>query len=183
MSVRQKLRQRTCELHASLDARASREGWFDDLHRYGGWVSAMHAFHSAISSEMAKVAVGEIFDSARPERLARDMQDLKVPPPSGGPGAGVDVAGEIDGLGVLYVTEGATLGARILIKRAEQLGVDGSFGAHFLAAEAADFGRWRSVVERLEASAFDGRDVDRMTSAAVRTFQFAAECLDGAFKA
>lgn len=59
-------------------------------------------------------------------------------------------AGEL--LGMLYVLEGSSLGARVLVKLVADLGLSASFGARHLFRQAEDRGAWRSFIDTLSAS-------------------------------
>ena len=65
----------------------------------------------------------------------------------------VQLAGVADGLGVLYVTEGATLGGRFLARRLEDhLGVDAASGAaHFLSYGDERGPMWRRYRAAVDA--------------------------------
>lgn len=59
-------------------------------------------------------------------------------------------AGEL--LGVMYVLEGSSLGARILVKSVTDMGLSASFGARHLFTQAEDRGAWRSFIAAMTAS-------------------------------
>jgi heme oxygenase (biliverdin-IX-beta and delta-forming) len=59
-------------------------------------------------------------------------------------------AGEL--LGVMYVLEGSSLGARILVKSVTDMGLSASFGARHLFKQAEDRGAWRSFIAAMTAS-------------------------------
>ncbi len=85
----------------------------------------------------------------------------------------VQIAGAADGLGVLYVTEGATLGGRFLARRLEDhLGVDAASGAaHFLSYGDERGPMWRRY--RAAVDAFGEAhplQTDRVVEAAKSTF-------------
>lgn len=179
MSLRQRLQCETAELHAALDARASREGWFDDLARYREWLRSMHAFHSQIGVELAAFDVQGLHGEGRVAHLASDLRDLGAMPMAARPANALQIEDRVAALGALYVTEGATLGARILVKRALALGCSEGHGARFLTAEAQGFATWKAVLAALDSAVLDDSTTSRVVAIAVRSFQLAEECLDG----
>jgi heme oxygenase len=58
-------------------------------------------------------------------------------------------AGEL--LGVMYVLEGSSLGARILVKSVANMGLSSSFGARHLFRQAEDRDAWRSFIAAMDA--------------------------------
>lgn len=180
MSLRQRLQHETAEIHALLDARASERGWFDGLARYCDWLRGMHAFHRQIEGELYGIDLRGLRDEGRVERLAQDMRDFGVEPLGHRPECRLGICTRDTALGVLYVTEGAKLGARVLVKRAAALHCHSSHGARFLAAEAQGFATWHAILAELESAALDVNETSRLVSAGVRTFHLAVEYLDGA---
>jgi heme oxygenase len=84
-------------------------------------------------------------------QAAQDMADLGVAAelaaenyPSG--------LTEAELLGVMYVLEGSSLGARILLRMVGPLGFSAQHGARHLHAQAGDAGAWRSFLSVLDAS-------------------------------
>ena len=78
-------------------------------------------------------------------------------------------------LGILYVLEGAALGARLLYRDAQALGLSDAYGARHLALQAADTGSWRAFLALLGRSpAFD---LEPAASAALATFALAHDAL------
>jgi heme oxygenase len=179
MSLRKLLQRETAELHHRLDELASAEGWFDDLPRYGSWLQRTYAFHTQVGRVLAGVNLRGLFDDDRIERLRADIQYLGLKPPTCQARLALHIADRFDALGVLYVTEGATLGARVLLKRVEKLGCHPHSGARYLAAEASNFATWHAVLSALASVDLTGSEISRIVSASVRTFELAVECLHG----
>lgn len=83
--------------------------------------------------------------------VARDLADLGGAPPADDPVPGNLLSrGEL--LSVMYVLEGSSLGARLLVRIAGDLGLTAGYGARHLHAQARDTGAWRSFVDLLESS-------------------------------
>lgn len=83
--------------------------------------------------------------------VAQDIADLDgvaVPPET--TGTKTCSAGEL--LGVMYVLEGSSLGARILVKSVAEMGLTANFGARHLFRQAEDRGAWRSFIAAMDAS-------------------------------
>lgn len=73
-------------------------------------------------------------------------------------------------LGTLYVLEGSTLGARILYRRANELGLDGTHGARHLHEQAASDGFVR-FLQILDAA--PDVDMNKVIGASDLAFQWA----------
>ncbi|MCB1470933.1 MAG: biliverdin-producing heme oxygenase [Rhizobiaceae bacterium] len=102
--------------------------------------------------------------------VAQDLVDLDTPALPSATFAGIDQC-EGRQLGMAYVLEGSGLGARILLKRAAELGMSAVYGARHLAAQTDDPARWRSFMALLDTvpeSQFDG-----VLAGAELSFQFA----------
>ncbi len=55
-------------------------------------------------------------------------------------------------IGVLYVLEGSSLGARVLVKSVADIGLTARFGARHLFRQAGDRGAWRSFLAMMAAA-------------------------------
>jgi heme oxygenase (biliverdin-IX-beta and delta-forming) len=75
-------------------------------------------------------------------------------------------------VGLLYVLEGSSLGARLIARQASRLGFDESFGARHLALQARSLENWRIFLGLLEA--VEPLDMSRAVNAAILTFRSAA---------
>ena len=181
MSVRWTLKRSTAEQHHLLDGLVSRLGCFDDLDGYGRWLAAMHGFYDGIEQALAghdaTAIVGPARMRQRLEALAADLADIGVRDRGAPPHATLRITDGSEMLGVLYVTEGASLGARLLVARAEALGCDEQRGARFLAAEARSTASWSGVMAALQAADADPGQLERMITASRRTFDLAAACM------
>lgn len=175
------LRERTAAAHAVVDAAV---GPFDGLPAYRDYLQGLHAFRARVESGLADVAWPDAFGGWRPVLLAglirEDMADLGMPSPAhiGPPSPSSDASGDLSELmGRLYVLEGSALGARLLLRRAEALGLGAGRGARHLARQA-DAGipggkeGWPAFLELLETLPLDS---DRLGIAALATFAAAAD--------
>ena len=146
--------------HASHDAVDRVVGGVDTLAGYGDYVLALHRFRAVVETALKGIVLPEGLRGWQPASVApallSDMGDLDLaplPPLSGGPL--LDARGET-AYGTLYVLEGATLGAQVLLRRAQKLGLTSQHGARHLALQAGRVPQWREFLTRLEAdSDFD----------------------------
>lgn len=79
---------------------------------------------------------------------------------------------QLDGLGALYVMEGASLGGQIISRRlAADLGVTAEHGGRFFASYGRHVGaRWRDFLVALERFAEDEASAARIEASALATF-------------
>lgn len=143
------LRERTSDAHASLDQLT---GPFRSVADYGRYALGLHAFRTPIEEKLAAVDWPSISADWRPQlighALREDLIDLGITP-----SVGADVPPllqSLEGLlGTLYVLEGSALGAKILYRRAQAIGLSESCGARHLALQSvAD--NWRKFLVVLE---------------------------------
>ncbi len=179
MSLRQALQRETSDLHRMLDELAEQRGFFKSRAAYGAWLHATTVFHREVARALKAGGFDDMVHDDRVALLLGDLGDLGEPPAPAVAGERLAIDTPADLLGVTYVVEGATLGSRVLYKRAQALGLSATFGARFLAAEAADLEAWRETVARLEAADLGEADRVRAIGAGRMTFEFARECLDG----
>ncbi|MBS7546017.1 biliverdin-producing heme oxygenase [Ancylobacter oerskovii] len=174
-SRRHLLRSLTQQAHAELDASI---GGFDSAGDYAGYLKGQYVFRRAVEVGLAGVTWPAGFGDWRPRPLAplllADLEDLDLDPPSSTlPAIEMTPA---DLLGVLYVLEGSGLGARVLHRRAAEIGFDGRFGARHLAAQAGDRESWPAFLALLESA--EPFDMGRTVSAALATFAAAGAAFE-----
>ncbi|MFO1047858.1 MAG: biliverdin-producing heme oxygenase [Geminicoccaceae bacterium] len=178
LSPRHALRERTADTHAALD---SRVGLLDTLDRYAGYVRGMHAFRAPVEGALADTALPGWFAGWRPLALGpailADLADLGLQAPDFAAGTlpCLDDASSL--LGVLYVLEGSSLGARLLYRQARALGLSEQHGARHLALQTADSQSWRSFVTLLERH--PELDLERAVGGAIATFALAHDAFAG----
>lgn len=134
----------TRNLHEQLDSGIGGFATLDDYHRY---LAGTYAFRAALEPALPPTQGWE------PQQLAgallADLNDL------GQAGPPVPAAPRLDNAsavaGALYVIEGSTLGARLLQRRAESLGLGPDHGARHLHDQTAEQGRWGRFLAWLEA--------------------------------
>lgn len=161
------LRERTTHAHAAVD---SAVGGFGDLTSYKAYLQATAAFRAPIEAGLAAAPWPAALAGWQPNSvsaaIAADMADLGVPAPRlAGPAPAL--AG--DRLyGALYVLEGSALGAKILFRRAQGLGLSADYGARHLAVQSQNLVGWRSFLERLEH--IEPFDIDLAVEGALAAF-------------
>jgi heme oxygenase len=79
----------------------------------------------------------------------------------------------LDGLGILYVLEGSTLGGQVILRRlGPKLGIGPRFGGRFFASYGLNIGSmWRDYITVLEGFGRTKSAADAIERAAVGTFQ------------
>ncbi|MFD2648469.1 biliverdin-producing heme oxygenase [Devosia albogilva] len=155
--MRDDLRQATRDIHQQLDDLV---GGFGTLAEYRRYLVASHTFRraaeSALPARESSWAALSIVNAAE-----RDLADLGCAPRAGAPALPQAKLSEAWRLGAHYVLEGSGIGARLLLRRAEALGLSGAFGARHLAQQAADRERWPRFLALLDTS-----DADRVDARA-----------------
>lgn len=150
------LKRATDEAHARVEAIVQAAGMFDSREGYRRYLSATWAMRDRFERLLDVNGVTQIWPEWQNRRIAGlaadDMSDLGLTPRI------VDknnrsglTQGEL--LGVLYVLEGSSLGARILVRMVASLGLSNRFGARHLHVQAQDTGAWRNFLGALDASA------------------------------
>jgi heme oxygenase len=182
MSLRRTLQRETDGHHRTLDALVQRQGCFDHLSGYGRWLHGMYAFHAQIAVAFGAPDRFSINSSRYDERvrlIASDLGDLGLAPEAWAPNEAFTIADRSEALGVLYVSEGASLGARVLVRRAAGLGCTHARAGRYLAAEAGSLANWQAALAALAAANLDEAATERAVTAGKRTFALAATCLGG----
>lgn len=171
------LRDATREDHEALDAIV---GPFSSRASYLRYLEGMAHFRARLEPVLDDARYDESFEGWRaglilPE-LRRDLADLggSMPPL----GRQFRSAGDRAGLfGMLYVLEGSAIGARLLMKRAAELGYTAAFGARHLAAQTARPESWTRFVRLLDALSPQG--MEQAVRSARMTFAAAIEAFGG----
>lgn len=181
-SLRHHLRQRTASLHARLDALVPP---FASLDLYKTYLIDLLAFREPVDLALSSMDFPHSFGSWRPSLIAasirQDMIDLEMKVPEALP-ARPDLteltADSSTLLGILYVVEGASVGASLLAKRAASLGLSPSFGARHLALQTGDKKSWKSFLRLL--TDIQGIDAESAANASILLFGDAVRAFDPA---
>jgi len=145
IGLRSALRHNTQDEHDRLDAQI---GDFSDLQSYRSFLVGSYRFRKCL--EPATSTIGFWNAELLLEELTHDLEDLGAGIVSA-PVTALRAETQAEQLGLLYVLEGSALGARILFRRAEQLGFTQTHGARHLAGQVSDPRRWRNFLTMLES--------------------------------
>ena len=109
-----------------------------------------------MEEQLATTIWPEVFGHWRPQLIGQalraDMTDLGLTP-SVNAGSPVLPQTMESLLGQLYVLEGSSLGARILYRRAQGIGLSQNYGARHLALQTGTSDNWRKFLAILEQAA------------------------------
>ncbi|MBX9455817.1 MAG: biliverdin-producing heme oxygenase [Rhizobium sp.] len=155
-------------------------GEFRDLASYVRYLEGMAAFRGGVEASLSGANIDEGQQGWRPglihRELADDIMDLGGRLPSRLPT--FDPPTDDDSiLGVFYVLEGSSLGARVLMRRAVALGLSPERGARHLAAQASRPGAWARLVTMIDGLSPAG--LERAARASRMTFAAAIEAFSG----
>jgi heme oxygenase len=168
------LRERTAGAHALLDQRVGR---LDSMDRYAGYLKGMLRFRAPVEEALSASPAAEWQPRLLAAAIRTDLDDLGLTAPPLPERHDLHLHSTCPSglLGILYVLEGATLGARLLYRDARALGLSDAYGARHLALQAADTGSWRAFLALLGRSpAFD---LEPAAIAALATFALAHDAL------
>ncbi|WP_140455157.1 biliverdin-producing heme oxygenase [Amaricoccus solimangrovi] len=175
-SLRHMLRAGTRAPHDALDRAV---GAIADEASYRRYLRGLYAFRAPVEAALERAAVPEGLADWRlvplAPRLRADLDDLGEPAPR--PDDCPETPGPSAAAGMLYVLEGAAIGANLLRVRAARLGFDAGRGARHL-ARPEEAGRWGAFVARLDAAA--GIDPEAALAGAQAAFAGAARAFAGA---
>ncbi len=180
MNMRAQLKLATAVRHARVEEIVEARGLLRDLPGYATWLEATLVFHAAIHGAIAPLGPSDLLDALeigrRMELIARDLDALDHPLPAWSPPVLLDAHSEIDRLGIAYVVEGASLGARILVRHVERVGCHSGHAAGFLSAQARSSDRWARLVGVLNSLDPDAAACQRMCDVSSKAFDLAAGC-------
>ena len=185
LTRRERLKAATDADHKTLDALVSGRQFFASVGRYGTWLQHSFEFHKHMELALERAGAARLLTGwcahTNSTLIGRDLSDLGITLPPSDQSAAIKLTGQAECLGALYVIEGASMGARVLLIAAHRLGLNAERGARQLTAAASNIDRWRKFVAMLEAAALSREDEDQMISAARRTFGFAERCFGMAY--
>jgi heme oxygenase len=173
-SRRFRLRDITLAAHARLDNGISAAGFMESRSAYISYLQARLQARQPIERALDECGAQALF-AAWPRRriaehLAADIDDLDGDRPSPAAVAAPNCPHPAEILGALYVLEGSALGASLLFKRAQTLGMTATCGARHLQAQTSDPSAWRAFVEVLERQQMTPDEELLCDAAALRTF-------------
>lgn len=177
LPVRQRLKLATAAAHSSLEARI---GPLTTQTAYNEYLRGLHTFRSAVENWLAvhKFSCIGHWRSQNIERpLHDDMNDLALKPLRALHIGWASNAGGSFAMGVHYVLEGSALGARVLCKQVEALGLHRGYGARHLWAQAETLDSWRGYLDVLNTGSGDEA---ALIAGANATFNAAAGAMERA---
>jgi len=166
------LRQATADNHRSVEDAA---GDTATEVGYRHYIAGLFAFRAPVEAALRACAWPQALGPWRPllisEPLMLDLADLEQARPEIDPAP--RVSNNIsDLLGLLYVLEGSSLGARVIFRQVRELGYHDNFGARHLSAQTGATQNWKAFLTLLKHA--PGFDLDRAVRAANATFLGAA---------
>lgn len=178
------LKQRTTRAHAALEARIEDLRPFASRERYALFLQAQLAFHQYVEPLYRQAPTAHLLpDNQHRSRLGRveaDLRDLGV---AAKPGRAAEFRSLAEGLGWLYVAEGSKLGAAVLLKAVDALGLHGGFGARHLAADDRGRGQsWRLFTAALNDQPLSSAEDRHAADAANDAFRFFADQIERVFR-
>lgn len=178
-SMHDRLRRSTRPSHQRVEASIRIDAQLNSLECYEALLLAFLGLHRPIDAALTALDWSgtdiDIGQRQKAGRIEADLRDLGVPEhvlrnaplhPSLNPD------GRADGIGWLYVTEGASLGGRTILREASRrLGVHAAWGGRFFAGYGPRTGAmWRAYLATLNAVDCRSTLADRVEVAAVRMF-------------
>lgn len=141
---------------------------------YVRYLAGHYRFRAGIEQLLAQASFPDWFEGWRPLLLAgalrADLDALGIEPPAPSDGAPADRLASAAGLvGVLYVLEGAALGARFLRRCVQGLGLTAETGARHLDLQTGGES-WQGFLDLLGRASIDREEA---AEAAVATFALA----------
>ncbi|MBS7737687.1 MULTISPECIES: biliverdin-producing heme oxygenase [unclassified Chelatococcus] len=163
------LREKTSLAHARVDALV---GTFERREDYTRYIRGMAKFRLPVEHRLDLSRWPEAWGPWRPRMighvLRQDLLDLGLPDVE--PAAALPkMRTEAELLGTLYVLLGSNLGAQILQKRANAIGLSDCHGARHLAVQASGLDDWRAFTARLDQ--VEHIDIEATIEASLATFR------------
>lgn len=167
----------TDALHEHMHMLVAKAAPFTDAERYRLFALVQYRFQAEIDALYRRASLQAMIPGlAARSRLgaaSADLDDLGVSRPTV---PNIAAPGDYEALGWLFVSEGSRLGAAILAKHAEVLGLSATFGARYLSSPAEGRGRyWQIFTEALDALDLDAAQDAQIEAGAKAAFhRFAA---------
>lgn len=174
---RHRLRDATRDSHKRVDDLVQAAGFLACQERYpaflqGSWFArvrlerildeyqAIRLFH-----QWPKRRIAELLRRDYRDVTGRDLHEIGSPP------GAVPLLSNAELLGILYVLEGSSLGARLIARAVTSMGFGPTWGARHLARQNESQDAWTSYVAKLEDYPMSDTDEERCVSAASQTFR------------
>lgn len=169
----------TDALHQHLHALVAQAAPFEDRERYGRFVVVQYQFQAEIEPLYGRASLQALIPDlglrSRRAAAAADLGDLGLALPEV-PASDTAAIDDHQALGWLFVSEGSTLGAAILLKRVQALGLTEACGARYLAPAPQGRARWwRQFVDVLDGLSLTAAQDAQVTFGADAAFRRFAE--------
>ncbi|MDE1165124.1 MAG: biliverdin-producing heme oxygenase [Pseudomonas sp.] len=163
-----RLRQLSASLHDSLETAVGAHAPFDSRESYGHFLQMQYLFQSELKGLYNDPELVKLFpdlpERCRADAALADLADLGLAVPAAVPGA-LHNPSVATALTWIRVSEGSKLGAAILIKRAQAMGLSETFGARHLAEpEGGRMRGWKAfnvIFDSLPFSPSEEADADQ----------------------
>jgi len=179
-TLRFRLRERTDAIHRRLDANLNSLGMTGDRNSYQLILKRFLGLFRPLEEQLARIAwEGSGIDISLRRKvhwLQYDLERLGLPPEEFAQTLDCRSVPAIssvpEGLGALYVIEGATLGGQIIARQIlSDLNINETNGGRFFAAYGDETGRfWREFVSVLDCHHPGTQTADVIESTAISTF-------------
>ena len=149
------LKRATDHAHAAVEGIVQDAGMFASRDGFRRYLTATFAMRSHYERLLDLNGAAELWPRWPSRRIAslvaQDIADLGCDPvaPQEDLRLGLSAA---ELVGVLYVLEGSSLGARVLVQSVSDIGLTASFGARHLFRQAGDRDAWRSFLALMSAA-------------------------------
>ncbi len=152
------LKAATDAAHEHVESIIRTRGMFDTAEGYRCYLQASWRLRLQHEDQLDRSNASEIWPEWNGRRIAglafQDLADIGLAP--GHPPEKLSAPLSLkELLATLYVLEGSSLGARVLVKSVSVLGFSASHGARHLHAQAGDTGAWRSFVATLDTASVE----------------------------
>ncbi|WAH57817.1 biliverdin-producing heme oxygenase [Pseudomonas silvicola] len=169
-----RLRQASAVLHDQLEHAVGAHAPFESRESYGRFLQMQYLFQSELKGLYNDPELNQLFPDlasrCRADAALADLNDLGLAVPAAVPGALI-APNRATALTWIRVSEGSKLGAAILIKRAEAMGLSESFGARHLAEpEGGRMRGWKAFNAIFDALPFTPTEEADADQAAVDAF-------------
>lgn len=167
------LKRATDAAHVRVEGIVQAAGMFSSIEGYRRYLAGSYAARARLEHRLDAAGAERLWAEWPRRRVAHliaaDIDDLGgVALVSSGMSSLPLTDAEL--LGVLYVLEGSSLGARVLVNIAKGLGLSAAYGARHLFHQAGDAASWRNFV-----SLIDTADEPPCTDAALAAFDVFAD--------
>ncbi len=170
-SRRGRVRDQILARHERLDLTVRKACFFESLAGYQRYLTATAAARIDLETALERSGVKDILPGwprySLTSALIADLDDFNLPSAAGSAPVPMDHATV---WGVVYVLAGASLGAIVLSRRAEELGLSAGFGARHLFQQAATAKTWGPFLTMFNALALTSKQEDACVAGAHHAF-------------